>query len=93
MKDEIIASSVVAFVTACITYLTIIVGVLTIITKYCFPENEEEHITRIVETIQTNDMKHVIADIQHNEFVVSHQKELTSEDVADKSDATRDGIK
>lgn len=54
----------------CITFLTLIVGVLTIITKYVFPENEEEYITRIVEIIQRNDLENkkenikVKADIQ-----------------------------
>lgn len=50
-------ASVVQLISICITFLSLIVGILTIITKYVFPENEEEYITRIVEIIQTNDLE------------------------------------
>lgn len=62
--------SAIELISVCITFLTLIVGVLTIITKYVFPENEEEYITRIVEIIQRNDLENkkenikVKADIQ-----------------------------
>lgn len=49
--------SVIELISVCITFLTLIVGILTIITKYVFPENEEEYITRIVEIIQKNDLE------------------------------------
>lgn len=48
---------VIQLISVCITFLGLIVGLLTIITKYVFPENEEEYITRIVELIQNNDLK------------------------------------
>lgn len=48
---------VVQLISVCITFLTLIVGITKIITKYVFPENEEEYITRIVEIIQNNDLK------------------------------------
>lgn len=47
----------VSFVTACVSFLTLIIGVLHIITKYFFPENDEEYITRIVKSIQDNDLE------------------------------------
>lgn len=49
--------SVIELVSFCVTFLTLIVGILTIITKYVFPENEEEYITRVVEIIQRNDLE------------------------------------
>lgn len=48
---------VVAFVTACISFVSLIIGLLTIITKYFFPENDEQYITKIVEAIQKNDLE------------------------------------
>lgn len=50
-------TSMVEVITVCITFLSLIVGILTIITKYVFPEKEEEYITRIVEIIQNNDLE------------------------------------
>ena len=50
-------SNLVAFVTACISFVSLIIGLLTIITKYFFPENDEQYITKIVEIIQNNDFK------------------------------------
>ena len=44
-------------VSVCVTFLTLIVGILQTITKYVFPEKEEEYITRIVEIIQNNDLE------------------------------------
>lgn len=49
--------SVVKLITACVTFLTLIVGILKIITKYVSPANDEEYITRIVELIQNNDLE------------------------------------
>lgn len=48
---------VVAFVTACISFISLIISLLTIITKYFFPENDEQYITAIVESIQKNDLE------------------------------------
>lgn len=50
-------TGVVSFATACITFISLIVGLLMIITKYFFPKNGEKYITQIVETIQKNDLK------------------------------------
>lgn len=49
--------SMIQLVSICITYLTLIIGILKIITKYVFPANDEEYITRIVEIIQNNDLE------------------------------------
>lgn len=49
--------TVVELISVCITFLTLIVSILKIITKYVFPEKEEEYITRIVEIIQNNDLE------------------------------------
>ena len=49
--------NVVELISVCVTFLTLIVGILQIITKYVFPEKEEEYITRIVEIIQNNDLE------------------------------------
>lgn len=48
---------VITIISLCITFLTSILGLFTIITKFCFPENDEEYITKIVEAIQKNDLE------------------------------------
>ena len=55
--NELQVQEVVAFVTACISFISLIISLLTIITKYFFPENDEQHIATIVETIQKNDLE------------------------------------
>ena len=45
-------SNLVAFITSCISFVSLVIGLLKIITKYFFPENEEQYITTIVESIQ-----------------------------------------
>ena len=55
--NELQISNLVAFVTACISFVSLIIGLLTIITKYFFPENDEQYITQIVESIQKNDLE------------------------------------
>ena len=45
-----------AFITACISFISLIISILVIITKYFFPENDEQYITKIVESIQKNDL-------------------------------------
>ena len=49
--------NVIQLVSVCVTFLGLIVGLLQTITKYVFPENDEEYITRIVELIQKNDLE------------------------------------
>ena len=50
-------SDLAAFITACVSFISLIIGLLTIITKYFFPENDEQYITTIVESIQKNDLE------------------------------------
>lgn len=57
-------NNVVSLITVCITYLSLVIGILKIITKYVFPQKEEEYITRIVEMIQQNDLKNKKANIK-----------------------------
>ena len=39
------------------SFISLVIGLLTIITKYFFPESDEQYITKIVETIQQNDLE------------------------------------
>lgn len=56
-KSDLNVTDLVAFITACISFISLIIGLLTIITKYFFPENGEQYITQIVELIQKNDLE------------------------------------
>jgi len=47
----------IAFITVCISFVSLVFGLLTIITKYFFPDNDEQYITKIVEAIQNNDLE------------------------------------
>lgn len=58
-------SEAASFITACVSFLTLIIGLLKIITKYCFPENDEEYVTKIVQSIQKNDLQHKLASIDY----------------------------
>lgn len=53
------------FIFSCVTFLSLIFGIMTIITKYVFPVGDESHITRIVELIQQNDLKHKIENLKY----------------------------
>lgn len=55
--DVVPITSLVEVISVCITFLSLIIGILQIITKYVFPENEDEYITKIVEIIQNNDLE------------------------------------
>lgn len=73
VKSELHTQDVVAFITACISFISLIIGLLTIITKYFFPENDEQYITTIVESIQKNDLenKRENARYKNNEQIPS----------------------
>ncbi len=49
--------SLVGLISVCVTFLTSVIGVLKIIVKYCFPENDEKYITEIVKAVQQNDLE------------------------------------
>lgn len=58
---------VVSLISVCVTFLGSILGLAQIITKYCFPENDEEYITKIVEAIQANDLQNKLANMKVQE--------------------------
>ncbi len=74
--SEIQVQEVVAFVTACISFISLIISLLTIITKYFFPENDEQYITTIVEAIQKNDLENKRENARH----IPDSTDNTSED-------------
>lgn len=55
---------IVELITLSLSLLSLIFGVLTIITKYLFPQEDEKYITTIVELIQKNDLEHKIANMK-----------------------------
>ncbi len=57
LQKTLYLSDIIAFVTACVSFISLIIGLLTIITKYFFPENDEQYVAAIVESIQKNDLK------------------------------------
>lgn len=71
--------NIVELVSVCVTFLTLIVSILKIITKYVFPEKEEEYITRIVEIIQKNDLENKKENIKAREIVKEHSKQKESQ--------------
>ncbi len=50
-------SNVVALIAANLSLVVSIIELVRIITKYCFPENDEEYIVKIVESVQANDLE------------------------------------
>lgn len=56
-ENPIKLTDLVAFITACVSFISLIIGFLNIITKYFFPENDEQYIAAIVESIQSNDLE------------------------------------
>lgn len=67
VDSELDIQDVVAFITACISFISLIIGLLTIITKYFFPENDEQYITTIVESIQKNDLENKRENARYKE--------------------------
>ena len=56
-SEETNVANVVALITANLSLVASIIELIRIITRYCFPENDEEYIVKIVESIQTNDLE------------------------------------
>lgn len=65
-KVEFCNANTVNFVSICITFLLSVLGLVQTITKYCFPENDEEYISKIVETIQANDLQNKLANMNNS---------------------------
>ena len=61
--------------TACVSFISLIIGLLTIITKYFFPENDEQYITAIVEAIQKNDLENKRENAKHEQSAPSDSLE------------------
>lgn len=49
-------AGMVAIITAVVSLVVSIIELVQIITTYCFPENDEEYIVKIVKSIQENDL-------------------------------------
>mgnify|MGYP006983545716 CR=1 FL=1 len=65
IKTEMAINDLAAFITACISFVSLIIGLLTIVTKYFFPENDEQYVTTIVESIQKNDLENKRENAKH----------------------------
>lgn len=55
--EMINAAGAAAIISAFLSFSVSIIELVKIITKYCFPENGEEYIVKIVESVQNNDFK------------------------------------
>lgn len=64
-ETVVLTQSLVAFITTCVSFISLIIGLLTIVTKYFFPENDEQYITTIVESIQRNDLENKRENARH----------------------------
>lgn len=71
--------AMVEVISVCITFLSLIVGILTIMVKYVFPENEEEYITRIVEIIQNNDLENKKENIRAQLQILKDKNSLDTD--------------
>lgn len=68
-EGDLEIEDLIAFVTACVSFVSLIIGLLTIMTKYFFPENDEQYITKIVEAIQKNDLSNKIENAKYRDQV------------------------
>ncbi len=66
MDKSLSTENLIAFIGTCLTFITLIIGLLKTIVEYIFPQNEEEYITRIVESIQNNDLENKRENIKSN---------------------------
>lgn len=72
-------TDLIAFITACISFISLIIGLLTIITKYFFPENDEQYITTIVESIQRNDLENKRENAKHQHKPQNQDSDKTAD--------------
>lgn len=42
-NNDNIVNNIISLITVCITFLTLVIGILKIITRYVFPQNEEDY--------------------------------------------------
>ncbi len=64
-SDITSSESLIGLISVCVTFLTSIIGILKIIVKYCFPENDEQYITDIVKAVQENDLENKKENLKH----------------------------
>lgn len=83
-EQSVSVNNLVELITVCITFLTLIVGILKIITKYVFPEKEEEYITRIVEIIQNNDLENKKENIRVQQNYLQEKNKSNAMDFIEK---------
>lgn len=55
--DRLDLTSVAGLITATVALVVSILELVHIMTKYCFPDNDEEYIVKIVESVQSNDLE------------------------------------
>ena len=80
-SSSVDVTGVVSLISICISFLASILGLAQIITKYCFPENDEEYISKIVETIQTNDLQNKLANMQNTTNSETKEKQQSEDGV------------
>lgn len=76
-KQTVSVESLCQLISVCITFLTLIIGILKIIVRYVFPEDDEKYITSIVEIIQNNDLEHKKENIKA-QVEKSRKKEINN---------------
>lgn len=74
-------NAIVGFVTAFVSFAGLVFGLMTIITRFAFPENDEQYITDIVKAIQDNDYKTVVESHKNMSKCDSPKKAMMGLDV------------
>ena len=72
--EEKNVADVIMIITAFGSVLGVLAGIVQIITKYVFPEDEEQYITEIVKSIQTNDLENKKVNIHANNPVKGNKE-------------------
>lgn len=89
--ENVSVEAMVQVISVCITFLTLIVGILTIITKNVFPENEQEYITRIVEILYYERIRgnckngYMVTTGQHEEHKEEDRMKESTKESIDKA--------
>lgn len=73
-ETDLDVSNLAAFITSCVSFVSLVIGLLKIITKYFFPENDEQYITTIVESIQKNDLENKRENAKHRDGTDNEKK-------------------
>lgn len=82
-KSNSSMNELVELISICITFLTLIVGILKIVAKYVFPDKEEEYITRIVEIIQNNDLENKKENIKVQSRMNQKDKDIENTQISE----------